>query len=187
MRHRNLTYLKLSRLKKRSILKLFVSFLKNIVLAPVTLSFAAAKLKLAKDGRNAPLKAWPHLAFSCTLFGLVALFLVLNATNVLDGAWVFSAFFYLCFAAYLSQIRNKARQVANIEGNLFEDVFSALLLYPSAVMQVQSVADDLERDLLRADAKNVPLAQDTELGTLGLAQQPFENAKDVAATPADLQ
>ncbi len=53
-----------------------------------------------------------------------------------NGAWAFAWFFYFCFTAIMTAVRLQLRDRLSIKGNIWEDFFGSLFLYPCCALQV---------------------------------------------------
>ncbi|TRY68223.1 hypothetical protein TCAL_12618 [Tigriopus californicus] len=117
--------------------KLFLGFLKNIILAPLTVAQAHGRV----TGNSNP---WAMKILLCLSLGL---FVVLHLLQlVFDGAWAMAWFFYLVFAAVACTVRMEVRERFQIHGSAFEDLFVALILYPNCALQMDLTTQILEDD-----------------------------------------
>ena len=113
--------------------QLFLMFLKNIFLAPISLSKAASEIYCGY-GEN-PKNTWRHAILFWGLFLGSILFFSLQA--ILDGCWAIGVFLYFCFCACIAKLRMNARDKLYITGHPVEDFLCSLIMYPSVCIQLE--------------------------------------------------
>jgi len=118
---------------------LFIRFVLNIFIAPITVAKVSARVygKTAEKRR----KWWPYAIPSVGLFTLFIFFHLLDFA--IPGCWAIGWFFYLCFTCQITAIRIKTREIYDIIGNASEDLFSAMILYPLVVTQLDLTTENL--------------------------------------------
>ena len=118
---------------------LFIRFVLNIFIAPITVAKVSARVygKTAEKRR----KWWPYAIPSVGLFSLFIFFHLLELA--IPGCWAIAWFFYLCFTCQITAIRIKTREIYDIIGNASEDLFSAMILYPLVVTQLDLTTENL--------------------------------------------
>jgi hypothetical protein len=118
-----------------TIRKLFIKYIINIFMAPLTVAKASARL-------NGSTKVWAYAIPSVLTFSLFILCHLLDLAY--SGCWAIAWFFYCCFATYLTAIRITCRERFNICGNPFEDFFASLFLYPNVALQLDETTKELD-------------------------------------------
>ena len=78
--------------------------------------------------------SWFLTFASWTTFWLFVIFHCLQLT--FNGAWAFAWFWYLGFASIMTAVRLQLRERLSIPGNIWEDFFGSLFLYPCCALQV---------------------------------------------------
>ena len=113
--------------------KLFGLFIKNVFLAPITLSRIATNLYSTSTEK--PRSTGPYLMIFGGLFLSSILFFFLQV--VFDGSWAIGLFLYLCFCGCTARLRMNARKNLLISGHAMEDFFCSVILYPSVTLQLE--------------------------------------------------
>jgi hypothetical protein len=122
---------------KKAALNLFLKFLQNIVMAPWTVAVSACRLE--EEKRN----FWIHALATIPFFVLSILFFLLELAA--DGCWAIGWFWYLSFVISVAGVRLNTRRKLNIDGNIFEDFFASLFLYPSVAIQLEAATAVLNK------------------------------------------
>ena len=129
-------YAEISKAKDRtSASSLFVGFLKNLFMAPLTVAKVNKRLNGSKG-------SWIFTLGACLTFALFILFHVLELA--FTSSWAIAWFFYFGFASILTAIRIQVRELMAINGNPIEDFFACLLLYPCAALQMDLTTENLD-------------------------------------------
>jgi len=114
--------------KMSSTSKLFLQFLANLIIAPLTVAKTSSRVISAST-------FWPVL-ISLSIFLIMFVFLHLLQLAV-DGSWALAWVFYIAFGSGVSIVRSRARVYLDIPGYPLEDLCVSLLLYPSVAMQME--------------------------------------------------
>ena len=124
---------------------------------------------------------------SCCYMVIVAvpfyMWIVLEVLQVIDTGLAYLGWaIYIGFVSYSTGIRSNMRQKYNINGNLAEDFFALLFLYPLAVVQM---ADHMEfSQLMEKDAESAQgVAAREALAMEALLEKDPEKENGVSATP----
>ena len=117
--------------------RLFVKFLGNIFIGPLTISSVATKLNQYTKAKA--------ILFTATAVTFFAGFIVCHALGpfLVDNLWAVGWFMYLAYTALVTTVRSHARQVGGINGNVLEDFFASLLFYPNVAVQLDETVDIL--------------------------------------------
>jgi len=107
--------------------KLFIQFVMNLFLAPLTVAKTSSRVISAST-------FWPVL-LSLSFFLFMFIFLHLLQLAV-DGCWALAWVFYIAFGSGISIVRSKAREQLSISGHPLEDLCVSLLLYPCVAIQM---------------------------------------------------
>ena len=130
--------------------KLFVKWLLNIFIAPITIAKVSARVygKTAEKRK----KWWPY---AIPTVGLFSLFIIFHLIEIaVPGCWAIAWFFYLCFACQVTAVRIKTREIYDIIGNASEDFFASMILYPNVATQLDLTTKDLSEE--DNEEKNTP-------------------------------
>ena len=120
-------------MKRKKTIKLFGLFMKNVFIAPITLSMIAGKIYSTSTEK--PRSTGPYLMIFGGFFLSSILFFSLQV--VLDGSWAIGIFLYLCFCGCTARLRMNARKSLHISGHAVEDFFCSVILYPSVILQLE--------------------------------------------------
>ena len=95
--------------------RLFVKFVTNIFIGPLTISGVAAKLNQFNKVKT--------ILFTATMVTFFAGFIVFHLLGpfLTENLWAVGWFMYLAHASMVTTVRSQARQLGDINGNLFED------------------------------------------------------------------
>ena len=119
--------------------RLFLKFLMNVFIAPITIAKVSAKLYSETEEKRK--RWWPYAIVTVPLFLGFILCHILELA--LAGMWAIGWFFYLGFASVITAVRIKARDLGKINGNVWEDFFSSLFFYANVAVQLDETADVL--------------------------------------------
>jgi len=81
------------------------------------------------------------------VFGIMATFfqwywiILLSLTNVTDGANSMGWFMYLIFVSIVAKTRRDLRDKRNVYGNIIEDLFATMIMYPFTLAQMEHEAE----------------------------------------------
>jgi len=117
--------------------RLFMAFVRNILIAPFTLAKVAGRL----HGKSA---FWPtFVALSLLLSFSIILNLCESLIFKLDGAWSLAIVVYVIFSFLTGTLRGQVRDRMDISGSSVEDFLLSLILYPSVALQVDLATEPL--------------------------------------------
>lgn len=117
--------------------RLFMAFVRNILIAPFTLAKVAGRL----HGKSA---FWPtFVALSLLLSFSIILNLCQSLIFKLDGAWSLAIVVYVIFSFLTGTLRGQVRDRMDISGSSVEDFLLSLILYPSVALQVDLATEPL--------------------------------------------
>lgn len=117
--------------------RLFLAFLRNILIAPFTLAKVSSRL----HGKSA---FWPtFVGLSLLLSFTVVLNLCQSVIFKLDGAWSLAIVVYVIFSFLTGVLRGQVRDRLDISGSCVEDFLVSLILYPSVALQVDLATEPL--------------------------------------------
>eukprot|EP00091_Calanus_sinicus_P009571 TRINITY_DN22359_c0_g1_i1.p1 TRINITY_DN22359_c0_g1~~TRINITY_DN22359_c0_g1_i1.p1 ORF type:complete len:149 (-),score=51.65 TRINITY_DN22359_c0_g1_i1:48-470(-) len=108
--------------------KLFLLFIANLFLAPLTVAKTSARV-------ISPSTFWPVL-MSLSFFLLKFVFLHILQV-IVDGAWALAWCSFIAFCSGVSMVRSRTRNHLGIPGHSLEDFCLTLLLYPCVAMQME--------------------------------------------------
>ena len=133
----------------------------QLMLAVVAPWVFVGKTKAMLSGSEENRKLWLHLSIGALLF-YVSVMLGIAEVKVVNLGYVGLSIYFM-FAAYVSNVRRKVREVYRIHNyTMVDDLFSSLLLYPCTVVQMfmQVSHEDLNKkeDLLLKPTLNTALA-----------------------------
>jgi len=112
----------------------WLNFLKQIFITPYTLYKVNKRLAVeAGDTGDMTAGTLSALAAICWAGAIILLFTDLEVSGLYSFAFVF----YTGFVAIITSTRVSVRLHLNINGNPVEDLFAALLWYPSVAMQME--------------------------------------------------
>jgi len=81
------------------------------------------------------------------VFGIMATFfqwywiILLSLTNVTDGANSMGWLMYLIFVSIVAKTRRDLRDKRNVYGNIIEDLFATMTMYPFTLAQMEHEAE----------------------------------------------
>lgn len=130
--------------------RLFMGFVKNIFLAPFTVAKVAERVY--QEPGQPRKKQWFTLIAGVAMFALFILFHLLQL--VFNGSWAIAWFFYLGFGTIMCSVRIRVRELFEINGNAFEDLFAALLMYPACALQMDETTKHME-DVEKIDGPGI--------------------------------
>ena len=110
--------------------RLFIKFVTNIFIGPLTISKVASELN--------QYKRWKVILYTCTTVTFFISFIACHLLGPLlnEGLWAVGWFSYAAYATISAKVRYQVRRVAFINGNVFEDFFASLFFYPNVAVQL---------------------------------------------------
>ena len=85
--------------------------------------------------------AMVHAAINLIFFLCWIIFLIMSGISSSDYAWL-GWTFYIFFVFQLTYLRGSIREAHNIYGNMFEDFFTSVMMYPMVVSQLHFQSKD---------------------------------------------
>jgi len=118
--------------------RLWGGFLKNLFLGPVTLYNVLKQHKMG--GLPAAAAAAVMMIGWISLIVAEIIYLCYPSTVQLEGIYSLAWIFYLGYVTIITATRAQIRGFYGIHGNVIEDFFACLLVYPCALIQMETVS-----------------------------------------------